>query len=237
VGIVAALPIEVGYLVDALRRVRKYHSSAVTVIEGECGKKIVALAIAGAGRAAAARAAEVLITGHRPRWMISAGFAGALNPQLARNDRVLAHEVIDREGRRFPVEQPESLASGPAHQKGRLLTVDQVVLTAQEKQELRDRFEADLVDMETVAVAALATEKLIRFLSVRVLSDDARSDLPRELATLLSRSGSYRIGAAMRALWQRPSSLKDFWVLHERALESAEILAKFLARCIDELPV
>ncbi len=32
----------------------------------------------------------------------------------------------------------------------------------------------------------------------------------------------------MRAVWQRPSSLKDFWTLYEHALEAADRLAKFV---------
>ncbi len=90
--------------------------------------------------------------------------------------------------------------------------------------------------MESSAVAALCAERLVRFLSVRVISDDARTDLPREVAALLTQSGSYRIGAALRAIWNRPSSVKDFWRLHEQALESADRLAKFLVRCLGRLP-
>jgi adenosylhomocysteine nucleosidase len=237
VAIVAAMPIEVGYLVDSLRRVRKYRSATVRVTEGECANKIVALAVAGIGRAAARSAAELLVAGHRPRWIISAGFAGGLNPKLARNDLVLAREVIDLEGHRFPVDLSESLAAGVAHETGRLLTVDRLVLTPDEKQELHRSSDADLLDMESSAVAALCDEKRVRFLSARVLSDTAGEELPREIATLLSRSGSYRAGAALRALWQRPSRLKEFWVLHERALEAAERLAKFVTRCLEDLPV
>ena len=97
-------------------------------------------------------------------------------------------------------------------------------------------FRSDLVDMESSAVAAVCAERLVRFLAVRVISDDAQSDLPPEIATLLTRSGSYRVGAALRAIWDRPASLKDFWTLHARAIEAADRLAKFLALCLDHLP-
>jgi adenosylhomocysteine nucleosidase len=155
---------------------------------------------------------------------------------MARNDLVLPQEVLDLDGRRFPVELPAAVGAGIRYSRGRLLTVDRLILSAREKEDLHRSSQADLVDMESSAVAALCSERLVRYLSVRVISDDARSDLPPEVATLLARPGSYRVGAALRAIWHRPSSLKDFWTLHERALEAADRLAKFVARCIDELP-
>jgi adenosylhomocysteine nucleosidase len=44
------------------------------------------------------------------------------------------------------------------------------------------------------------------------------------------------LGAAMRTLWQRPASIKDFWTLYERALEAADVLARCIVRCLAELP-
>ena len=236
VGIVAALSLEIGVLIDGLRRVRKYQAASLSVVEGEHNGKIVAIAISGPGRTAARRAAELLIAGHRPSWLISAGFAGALSPAMNRNDLALPGEIIDPEGRQFAVMRPESLGIGVRHLTGRLLTVDRLILDSAEKAELHRTSGADLVDMESSAVAAICGEKLVRFLSMRVISDDARTDLPPEVAALLVRSGSYRVGAAIRAVWNRPSSVKDFWKLHEHALEAADRLAKFVLRCLDELP-
>jgi adenosylhomocysteine nucleosidase len=237
VGIVAALPIEVADLVDGLKRVWKYKSVAAPVIEGEHEGKIVAVAIGGMGRAAARRAADVLIAGHRPRWIISAGFAGALNPAYARNDLVLAREVIDRDGGCYPGDQPPGLAASVKYSTGRLLTVDQLVLRAAEKSALHQSYQADLIDMESSAVAAICREQLVRFLSIRVISDDAHRDLPAEVSGIINSSGSYRVGAALRSVWRRPSSIKDFWSLYEHSLEAADRLAKFINRCLGELPV
>ncbi len=63
VGIVAAMSVEVGFLLDRLKDVRKYRGPRQTVIEGECGGKIVALVVAGPGRASA----------RRRRWRCSTG--------------------------------------------------------------------------------------------------------------------------------------------------------------------
>jgi adenosylhomocysteine nucleosidase len=236
VGIVAALPIEVGNLIDGLKKVWKYHALNVPVIEGEHRGRIVAVAVGGAGRAAARRAADLLISGHHPRWIVSAGFAGGINPALARNQLVLAHEVLDFEGSREPIAVPPEVAEHVSHKSGRLLTLDQPVLRSAQKAELAKDHQADLVDMETSAVATLCREKGVRFLSVRVISDDAHSDLPPEVGALLARSGGYQFGAVMRALWNRPGSIRDFWQLYERAIEAADSLAQGVRRCVDNLP-
>ena len=177
VGIVAAMPMEVAELLSGLKKVWKYRSVSVPVTEGEYAGKIVAVAVGGMGRAAARRAAEVLIAGHRPRWLISAGFGGALNPAYSRNDLVVAREVIDREGSSYLVDPPPMVGASVQHATGRLLTVDQVVLRAVDKNELHRSFQADLVDMESSAVATVCQEKMVRFLSIRVISDDAHSGL------------------------------------------------------------
>jgi adenosylhomocysteine nucleosidase len=238
VGIVAALPIEVGFLLDRLEKVRRYSGAGHSVVEGECSGKVVAVITAGMGREAARRGAEHLLAGHRPRWVISAGFAGALDPALKRNDVVMATEVLDLEGQRYAIDVAVGggvEGRGPRFLPGRLLTVDRIIRTAAEKAELHQREGATLVDMETSAVAALCSERLVRFLSIRVISDEAGADLPAEVAALLTRSGSYRVGAALRAIWQRPSSLKDFWALHEHAQEAADRLAAVVAMAIGTL--
>jgi adenosylhomocysteine nucleosidase len=233
VGIVAALAIEVGFLTDRLESVRKYASPGQVVIEGERGGKIVAVIIAGPGRAAARRATEHLLAGHRPRWVLSVGFGGALNPDLQRNQVILPNEVVDLQGARYTIDVRNP--AGPSVVTGRLLTVDAIVRTAVEKAALRERFAADVVDMETSAVASFCSERGVRFLAARVVSDDATHDLPSEVVSLMKGSGSYKAGAALRALWHRPSSLKDFWALHEHAQEAADRLAQFTIGAIDQL--
>ncbi len=238
VGIVAAMSVEVGFLLDRFKKVQKYAGPGHTVIEGECAGKLVAMIVTGMGREAARRGAQLLIDGHRPRWIVSAGFGGALNPALARFDLVLATEVLDLEGNRFAIDlaMPERAGGeGPRLETGRLLTVDKIVRTASEKADLRGRFAADVVDMETSAVAALCSERSLRFLSIRIISDDAETDLPPEVAEMMTRSGSYRVGAAMRAIWRRPSSLKDFWGLYEHAQQAAYRLAEFTAGALEGL--
>ncbi len=229
IGIVAATPIEVGPLLARFAHVRKYAGPKVTIVEGECAGRVVALVLTGMGRARAQRGAELLMAGHRPRWIISAGFGGALDPALKRNDLVLAREVVNLEGGRFAIDlaiPPESEAQGL--RAGRLVTVDDFVRKAVDKADLRRKTGADVVDMESSAVAALCGERGVRFLSVRVISDEAGVDLPPEILAIVGPSGGLRLGATVGALWKRPSSVKDLLALRQHANEAAVRLAAFL---------
>ena len=67
------------------------------------------------------------------------------------------------------------------------------------------------------------------------MSDDASTDLPPEILSIMGESGSYRIGAAIGAIWRRPSSLKDLLALREKAIDSADRLAKTLLSIIPNL--
>ncbi|MFO0949690.1 MAG: nucleoside phosphorylase, partial [Isosphaeraceae bacterium] len=239
VGIVAALPIEVGFLIDRLKDVRRYSGAAHEVIEGEAMGKVIAVLVGGPGRNAARTATELLLDGHHPRWIISAGFGGALDPLLRCQDAVFPNEICDPEGNRLQVDVRVDFAEqdqGPRVVTGRLVTVDAIARTPSEKAALRDRHGADVVDMETSAVAAVCAQRRVRFLSIRVISDEATAELPIEVATLMNRKGARLAGSALRAIWNRPSSLKDFWALHSTAQESADRLADVTLAAIAHLP-
>ena len=236
IGIVAATAIEVGPLLARFANVRKYAGPKYTVIEGECAGKLVALVLTGMGRPRAQRGLEILLDGHRPRWVISAGFGGALDPDLRRNDIVLPTEVINAEGARFAIGLTvPAEARSQGVRPGRLLTVDEFVRKATEKAELRRKFDADVVDMETSSLAALCGDRNVRFLSVRVISDEAGVDLPPEILAIVGPSGGLRLGATFGALWKRPGSVKDLLALRVHASEAADRLAAFLIGTLPRL--
>jgi adenosylhomocysteine nucleosidase len=228
VGVVIALPIEAGYFLDGLERVRRFDARSLSVTEGEVEGRVVAVIVTGVGPDRARRGAEHLLAGHRPRVLVSAGFAGALDAGLNRNELVAPRAVVDGEGDEIAVDAAYVASLPGVVKAGRLLMVDRVITDPAEKAALRREHQADLVDMETFAVAAAARARGTAFASLRVVSDDARTELPPEIARMLNKTGSYRVGAAIRAIWGRPSSLKDFWNLHAQAMEASDRLASGL---------
>ena len=98
VGVVFALAIEAGGLVDRLTSAQVMKGDGFTARVGTCGGRRLALVESGVGRAKAVKATHALLDAYRPRWVLSAGFSGGLDPSLARNDLIVADALIETNG-------------------------------------------------------------------------------------------------------------------------------------------
>jgi adenosylhomocysteine nucleosidase len=231
-GIVFAVPIEA----DAFERLASdevaTQAGGLTIREGHVAGRRVAWCVAGVGRAAATRAARLLVDGHRPRLLVSAGFAGGLDPGLGRGSVVRPNRVLTDDAH-----EPLPLADVAAHEPVAIVTVDRIVGPAEAKAALFARTGAQVVDMETRAVAEVAGETGLSCVSIRVISDDAGQPVPREVAALVRpQSALRRLGTALGALGRRPGAAVDLWRLWEHAVVDGRTLATALADLCGGLP-
>jgi adenosylhomocysteine nucleosidase len=150
----------------------------------------------GMGQANVARAMDWLLDQpkldnvlYQPKLILFAGFAGALTEDLHIGDIVLADEIVDLHGHRWRTTWPNPLPDGswipPLHQ-GRLLTVDHLITSPQEKYRLGQEHQAQAVEMESALFASRCTQAGIPFGCVRAISDEVTTPLAPALATLLS---------------------------------------------------
>lgn len=237
VGVVFALEIEAGGLVDLLTRPVTLRGRGFVVRRGAIAGRRVAVATSGAGWGRARHATEALIDGHAPRWIISAGFAGGLNPGLSRHDIVMADSLVDATGARFTLDLSvdRSTLSKGVH-VGTLLTTEKIVRLPDEKRAWGERHGALAVDTETTAVAAVCRDRRVPMLAVRILTDAVDETLPADVQHLTDQtSPAARLGAALGTVWRRPSSVKDLWGLRETALTGSDRLARFLVGLIEGL--
>jgi adenosylhomocysteine nucleosidase len=129
----------------------------------------------GVGFASAAAKTAKLLSGDRPRVVISSGFAGGLDPQLKVSDLLLATNfsapglvALCRTftgDRRVPV-------------FGWLTSQATAVESVADKAALADETGAHAVDMETEPIAAACSAAGVPLLSVRAISDAASQPLP-----------------------------------------------------------
>jgi len=240
VAVVFALSVESGGFVDLLKERVTTRCHSHTEHRGQLNGRHVLVAESGVGRNAAHAVTADVIGLYQPNWVISAGFAGALQPELKRGHILMAEEVVDVTGKKLSIGltvDRASIEASPALHVGRLLTVDQLIRTRSQKEQLGTEHAALACDMETLAIAEACQPAGTKFMSVRIISDSMDDELPKEIESLLSQDSLVgKLGAATGAIFHRPSSVKDMWKLKEDALKATDRLARFLTGVIDQLP-
>jgi adenosylhomocysteine nucleosidase len=176
----------------------------------------------GAGRKRAAAAAEAGIEEWRPEAVVSTGFCGALDHTLK-----VADVVMSDEG--GPGGPPQ--AWGPAPHLGRIVTVDHVVRTAEEKAELR-AMGAVAVEMEAAGVAESAHKRGLRFYCVRAVTDLAGENLANDFGAALRSDGHFDTISILTGALRHPSTrVPELLRLRSRCKRAARALGDFFAVC------
>lgn len=198
---------------------------------GRLGDLHVAVVRTGAGRKKAAKSARRVLNRLRPNLVYSVGFAGALNPKLER------FQILDP---LYPMNyQPTNIidvaTSSDDKKQWGLYTADHVVAKLSEKAELFEKYGMDAVDMETDAVAEVCQDCGVKLRCVRIISDDAKEELPPDVENILNQnSGPGQWGAALSALFRKPSRAMDLIKLKKVSVQAAQTLAEYLVKTLEE---
>lgn len=242
VGLIFALGIEAGCTEDLLEDAVTVAGPEVATRHGLLQSTQVAVMTSGSGQERAAKAARLLIEAHRPRYVISAGFAGGLVDSVSRNHVVMVERVVNESGDSVSLDlqvDRASLDALPNVHAGTLLTVDRVIHSPEEKRRLGEEHGTAIVDMETYAVAKTCASLNTPLLAVRIVLDGVDDRLPTDLEPLMEMDGKgllFKAGAVSSTIFKRPSSVKDMYRLKEDALVTADHLARFLASMVEQLP-
>src|SRR5580765_203141 len=104
VGFVYVTSMELTPFLDRCDRVRKYVGGDFVFRGGLFGEIRIALAQSGMGPKPARLATQALIDGHSPGWIISAGFSGALQPDMKVGDIVVGNAIVDEGGAELAID-------------------------------------------------------------------------------------------------------------------------------------
>ncbi|MDR1268441.1 MAG: hypothetical protein LBK82_02845 [Planctomycetaceae bacterium] len=241
-GFVFAMPMEASGVADDLKQHQTTRGNGRTFHTGIFHGYRTAIVESGVGQENAGRAAEVLLDVFQPKRIFSAGYAGGLSKRL-KQFNVCFPEILVREsdGKTFYVSNsvPEMIEESSdlgkrEKQNGKLilLTTDFVVGSPKRKSLLYHQTGAELVDMETFAVAEVCRQHQIPMLAVRIILDTVEEQIPKDVQRILKnveKGGARLAGSVLGSIFSRPSSMLDLLSLKQRALRAADQLAKQIA--------
>ncbi|MSU78739.1 MAG: hypothetical protein EXS16_11680 [Gemmataceae bacterium] len=164
---------------------------------------------------------------YEPRFVVLAGFAGALVDNLKVGDVICAAEIVDTAGSSWRID-PERME--PTE---RLVTVDRLIAKPEDKRQLASISGAIIVDMESAYVAARCEAAGVPFACVRVISDEVTTAISPALTTLLT-GGNVAIWRLVLAVARRPLLLPELLRLARdtkiASTRLADVLAEMLGR-------
>ena len=219
---------------------RRITIDGVSCLTGRRAGRVYWLVATGIGPGAAERAASRILNRQKAALAISTGFAGALEPNVAVGDVVVATSVMsgtfdgERQGGAPLVcddillrsLQVASAGIGVAVRTGALVSLSTVLCRAADKQHLGRVTGAIAVDMESAALGVVARRYGVPFVAVRAISDMAGENLPLDFNVFLTPWGWMRgIGALILA----PSSVVGLIRLRRQSRLAADRLTVLCA--------
>ena len=135
------------------------------IAETHFEKKSLLIACLGMGKEAVKKNLTLLLKNYSFPQAILSGYAGALDPTLKKGSVVFSSDSLD-------------LMASQKIKIGKIISVDQVVATAEEKQRLFQQTGASICDMEYETARNICKQHQISLHSLRVVSDTAQEDLP-----------------------------------------------------------
>ncbi|WP_256367060.1 MULTISPECIES: hypothetical protein [unclassified Acidisoma] len=178
----------------------------------------------GGGTPQGARVAAEQLLQEGARSLVSFGLAGGLDPALTPGD-LLAAETVLSGGRLFPCDAALVRRLG-VRSVPLLLAGDAIVATAREKARLYAESGAAAVDLESGAVAELATEAGIPFAVLRAICDGADRNLPRAAMEGLDSAGRIAPFKLVAALLRDPAQIFGLIALGRDAARARSALLK-----------
>jgi adenosylhomocysteine nucleosidase len=196
IGIIGAMTEELELLLETLQNKQSVQHGPFTLYTGTLEGQKVLLAQCGIGKVNAAALTQLLIL-QQVEKIIFTGVAGAVDASLNVGDIVISTDAVQHDSDVRPLgynlgEVPGESLSWQADEtlrdlafkaaqtvqginviKGRVLSGDQFIASAEKVKELREIFNGACAEMEGAAVAQICSKWNIPFVIIRSISDNA----------------------------------------------------------------
>lgn len=132
--------------------------------------------VTGMGARNAESCLDRFLVAHHPRWIVTAGFAGGLDPEFPRGTVGVSSD---------PGFLDAALSKGSGLRRMSFHESRRVVHTTAAKADLHRTSACQAVDMESGTIRRISMARGIPSATIRVVSDDATEDLPLDFGSLM----------------------------------------------------
>ncbi len=204
-------------------------SPSQRIVEGRSHEGYaVRVAVSGVGRERMTRLLEDMKYLPPVLCWVSVGLAGGLSPGLAVGDCLIGHAVMAEKDEIYSFNSlpGHSVSDTKAVPSDILFCSNRAVCLPADKIAVFRETGASAVDMESAAVARFARQRNESFTWIRVISDTADDEIPREMMECLNADGFPSVRAAMRVLLSHPGQLFSFLRYGIRSRQCATRMAE-----------
>lgn len=174
IAITFALPAESSDFVQLLENRAVVSREGAESTRGQLHGKPIAVIHTGVGKKECRERMEIMLRRERFEYLISAGFAGALEKDLRVGHLLVAENFSSPQ----LLNSPKLVLADEGTFLGKLLTVPRMVEAVGERESLHKKTGAAAVDMETEVLAEICVAHDLPMLSLRSISDTASEPFP-----------------------------------------------------------
>ena len=228
IGITFALPAESSGLVRQLRQVETVDG----LLLGQIGDRDVAVVHTGVGSENCNERLEILLHKARPQFVITSGFAGAINQHLQIGDLILAENFSDPSLLGLAREILRDRKAAPI----KLFTSSSIVDSISRRNEIARESGAAAVDMETGAILAICKAHGMPLLSLRAITDTPSDPFPAPPDVLFDiERQRTRYGRLLPYILRHPRSIGPLVGFGQRIAQVRATLTDALVALVKEL--
>ena len=195
-GIITAMKEEMQEIEKIMREIEKQKIYELTFIKGKINQNDVVLVEAGVGKVNAARTTQILIDNFKVDIVINVGSAGSANDELEIGDIVIGEKIVQHDFDITAFGNPKGFISNVGQflesDKKLVNEFEKIALNQEDefnikigtvasgdifctdikmKNKIREKFNADAIEMEGAAIAQVCKLDKVPFIIIRSISD------------------------------------------------------------------
>jgi nucleoside phosphorylase len=177
IAVTFALPSESSEFLRRLGNKSRANRNGISIVRGTIGHRSIEVLHTGVGENICTERIAKFLENQQFDFLISAGFAGALNRELQVNDLVVAKNFST-------VDLKHASLSNVSIYAANMVTVPALIDCSEERERIARESQASAVDMETKFIARACAAHGIALLALRVITDTPTEPFPAPSSVL-----------------------------------------------------